>query len=479
MSMDLELYTGKLVYNEVEFSFVFNREKLRLVPPIEKEHEVHMWFMRNLGGHTYTFGNPVYIKDDYLVGQCNETGQKIIFFPGGSNIGRYNSALVVNVDAYIIQEWEREYVDGLRFTSQEIDCIYPTRNAIQLPEWSEDGVISIKTKDFDSTTSQRQSFSVDGRNVSVFFDISRVSSGKISRPPLELHSAMVFEFEETRDYAFILKLWRISRHFIRYLCYRKNVKLVRADILASNGKGKHENFAKLYIVSDNIDNEPEMLERGRYIKQKYINGVEGKILNDIAEDKIYLRHLPETYRVGRTIDAARFVMITAAFEWTFRKNYPNGVEKGEKTIEAENEATAAITKLIEETKGRNKRLKGIYEFLKKLVKSNSLQSEIEQMGKDYCDIIGIFGKRLYSMNGETLVYHDMGLRISKQRNNFAHGNLDKDFIGLSLLDLIYLEYVIYAMQLKEYGVDKISIQEAINDLFGCNLAIKQIVDSKG
>lgn len=101
------------------------------------------------------------------------------------------------------------------------------------------------------------------------------------------------------------------------------------------------------------------------------------------------------------------------------------------------------------------------------------------MGKDYCDIIGVFGKHLYSMNGETLVYHDMGLRISKQQNNFAHGNLDKDFIGLSLLDLIYLECVIYAMRLKEYGGDKISIQEAINDLFGCNLAIKQTVDSKG
>ena len=50
-------------------------------------------------------------------------------------------------------------------------------------------------------------------------------------------------------------------------------------------------------------------------------------------------------------------------------------------------------------------------------------------------------------------------------------NLDKDFIGLSLLDLIYLEYIVYAMQLKEYGVDNKSIQRAINDLFGCLLAL--------
>lgn len=87
-----------------------------------------------------------------------------------------------------------------------------------------------------------------------------------------------------------------------------------------------------------------------------------------------------------------------------------------------------------------------------------MQAEIEQTGKDYADIIDVFGKHLYSMNKETLKYSEMGLRLSQQRNNFAHGNLDKDFIGLSLLDLIYLEYIVYAMQLKEYGVDNKSIK---------------------
>ena len=98
------------------------------------------------------------------------------------------------------------------------------------------------------------------------------------------------------------------------------------------------------------------------------------------------------------------------------------------------------------------------------------------MGKDYADIVHIFGEHLYLINNETLKYNEMGLRLSKQRNNYAHGNLDKDFIGLALLDLMYLEYVVYAMQLNEYGVDKIYIQKAINDLFGCSIAIKDKED---
>lgn len=468
MSIELEVYTGILTYKGIEFSFVFDREELRLIPPKDKDHEVHMWFMKPLGNGAYTFGDPVYIEDDYLIGKCNENYQKIIFLPKRTNIGSYNSVLIVQIEAYIIQEYERDWIDRLGFMSQELDCIYPTSQALESPEWAEDGVVSIKTKDFDNTTSHKQCFSVDGKEASVFFGISRTSSGKIGKPPLELHSEMFFEFEKTNDYVFILKLWRIAKCFIQYLCYRKNVNLSSAEISAPYGDGKHEKFATLHIVNEDVDNEPEILEKRRYIKQEYISGAEGKILNDIAEDRIYLRHLPDTYRTGRSINAARFVMITAAFEWTFKKNYPDGITKKPSTIKAEETATEALNGLVDASKGK---LKGIYRFLRKLIGSNSLQTEIEQMGKDYAEIVDIFGKRLYSMNNETLKYSEMGSRLSQQRNNFAHGNLDKDFIGLSLLDLIYLEYIIYAMQLKEYGVEKISIQRAINDLFGCSIAL--------
>ena len=468
MSIELEVYTGILTYKGIEFSFVFDREELRLIPPKDKDHEVHMWFMKPLGNGAYTFGDPVYIEDDYLIGKCNENYQKIIFLPKRTNIGSYNSVLTVQIEAYIIQKYERDWIDRLGFMSQELDCIYPTSQALESLEWAEDGVVSIKTKDFDNTTSHKQCFSIDGKEASVFFGISRTSSGKIGKPPLELHSEMFFEFEKTNDYAFILKLWRIAKCFVQYLCYRKNVNLSSVEISAPYGDGKHEKFATLHIVNEDIDNEPEILEKRRYIKQEYISGAEGKILNDIAEDRIYLRHLPDTYRTGRSINAARFVMITAAFEWTFKKNYPDGITKKPSTIKAEETATEALNGLVDASKGK---LKGIYRFLRKLIGSNSLQTEIEQMGKDYAEIVDIFGKRLYSMNNETLKYSEMGSRLSQQRNNFAHGNLDKDFIGLSLLDLIYLEYIIYAMQLKEYGVEKISIQRAINDLFGCSIAL--------
>lgn len=102
------------------------------------------------------------------------------------------------------------------------------------------------------------------------------------------------------------------------------------------------------------------------------------------------------------------------------------------------------------------------------MKPDSLQNEIDQVGTD---LIDIFGKQLYGVNDQELIISDMGQRLADQRNHFAHGDLDKDFIGLSLLDLIFLERIIYAMQLKYYGIENKEIQKSINELFHCSFAL--------
>ena len=75
-----------------------------------------------------------------------------------------------------------------------------------------------------------------------------------------------------------------------------------------------------------------------------------------------------------------------------------------------------------------------------------------QIGEDYSDLMDSFGKPLYLLNNVQLKYPEMGERLANQRNDFAHGNLDKDFNGTALLDLLYLSYLIYAMQLRAYPI---------------------------
>jgi len=162
-------------------------------------------------------------------------------------------------------------------------------------------------------------------------------------------------------------------------------------------------------------------------------------------------------------------MIMAAFEWEFRRCFPDGITKSSATISAEDAVYTEIQKLLDCAGNRKERR--LYQFLQRLVKSDSLESEIIHTGKELDAIVGVFGQNLYRWNDQELKYSEMGQRLSSQRNNYAHGNLDKEFIGLSLLDLMYMEYILYAMQLNHYGVSTSNIRHAINDLFHLNCKI--------
>lgn len=471
MSTELEVYSGKLIYKNIEFDFVFDGKKLRLIPPKNRINEVLLWNGEKLAnGTTKIIPSINYLETDYLKGIINETGQTIIFIPDYLPLGSYQfSIIVVSIKAFALFNTININFNQLSFESQEIDYIFPICDAIDNVEWNDNGVFCIKTKTFEETTSDRQVFFVDGHSVSVHFGITRnaaISSN--NNPPLLFRSSMVFEFESTSDILFIIRLWNIAKKFIQYLCYRKNIFIPSINISAPYDDHNLK-ISTMYIIDETSQAEEELIGKGKYISQKYIAGYEGKILNDIAADKLYNRHIPESSSASNHYNAARFVMITAAFEWEFRKSHPNGVERSSASINAENKATDVLNQLINSSTGK---LKSIYKRLLSNIRFDNLQSEIMQTGKDLLDnLMSDIGNYLYSINNSKLNYNEMGDRISKQRNNFAHGNLDMDIIDLSLLDLMFLERVIYAMQLNYWEIPSHNIRHIINDLFNMRLVL--------
>ena len=467
--MNREIYTGNLMYKDIYFTFIYYDGVLKLVPQQGQEYLLE----RELYGDNFVSGilrtYPLYrMEDPFLIGTCNETRQQMVFVTRlGARVSSINAVLHIKIAAYINYRLQRDRIDRMCFRSYELDAIHPVNESFSFdfeePGLSK-GIMSVTAKDFDSTTTEKNVFQIEDKEVAVQFSVTRSSSHKIGEPPLTLSSVMFFEFEATDDFLFIYKLWMIAKQFIQYLCYRKNVYFPEVELSCPVENGLHESFATLYVIQENTENtELDSIRKGRVIQQKYIAGCEGKILTDIANNLMYNRHIPE--KTGQSIDASRFIMITGAFEWEFRRLYPEGVPRSKKNREIEEIAESAIQDLIANSAGR---LKKKYQFLKKLLKSDSLQNEILQVGKDYDDIIGKYGSNLYRLNKFELKYSEMGQRLASQRNHFAHGDLDKDFIGYSLLDLIYMQYIVYAMQLRYYGVSDQNIRRAINELFGLN-----------
>lgn len=459
-----ELVSGKLKYNDVEFTFVFDGKELRLIPPQEESCQTES----DLITISHIMQDPLKIDVPFLKGICYENGHHYIFLTQiGELIGSKNAILFINVLGYIKGRSSIDKICKMSFSSPELNCIYPVNQVLEYncnrKKLSETGVFSIRTSDFASTTTEKKAFIVDEKKVMVYFGISRGFSTKVNKPPVSINSSMSFTFDPTSDYKFIMRLWRIAKEFICFLCYRKNVTWPKTNISIPFEDGKTIQIRNLYITGEHQEEELETLEKGRFIKRQYIESCEELILSDLAQNLLYTRHIPDSYNSGRYINASRFIMITAAFEWEFHRRYPNGVPKKESTVQLEMQAEEEIQKLISTSSGK---LKKKFQFLKKLIKSDSLQTEIIKLGEDFDSIIGEFGHYLYEINNEKLNYNEMGKRIADQRNHFAHGDLDKDFIGTSLLDLMYMEYIVYALQLKKYDVANDDIRKAINDLFG-------------
>lgn len=335
MDVQFEIMTGLLTYRDIEFSFVFDENELRLIPPKDEARVIELeWLMTPIGKGVYTYGKPLQMEKSVLIGRCNENGRKIIFLPQeGTRIGSRNSVLFIEIVAYIVCKIDRDMIDRISFSSPELNFIHPVNKAfnftLNMNTYSDKGVIELSTNDFASTTTDRQEFYVDDKKIYVHFGVSRRISTKIDEAPINLNSSLIFEFDANDDYQFILRLYRIAKSFIQYVCYRKNIQLLKAELSAPYENGKHENFATLYIIEETTIDEPETLKNGRLIKQEHVSGAEGKILSDIASGLIYTRHIPKSYEASRQIDAASFIMITSAFEWEFRRIYPNGVKRSE------------------------------------------------------------------------------------------------------------------------------------------------------
>lgn len=468
------MLTGNLQMMGYEFFFTFDEEKLSLIPDKKMKDEIkYAWFYNKRANGVYTLsGNPKFIDEDYLYGYINETNEIITFLPNKHvQLSENNGIITISLLGYFISNSISPMIGRMAFNSVELNYIYPINQAFEISykPTEHNGKFHINTYDFDSTTTATQKFIVRDTEVEVYFGITRTTSISIENPPLKLTSSMVFIFDETQDYSFILELNRIAKEFLQFLCNRKNVCFNKIQLSNMQGKVGH-----LEDIKPNTELETIPLKNGRYIQQKYISGYEGIILNDIATNNLYLRHLGKSFKDSRVIDAANFVLRTAAFEWEYKRLFSESVLKSDKSKELEEKATNEIDRLIQNSEGK---LKEIYKRLKKSIPSYvSLSQKISKVFEKYGDdILNIFGEHIYKLNGVIFEHSAIGLRMAKQRNNFAHGNLDKDFINESLLDVVFLEQIVLVMQLQHFGIDKTSTKKIINEMFRHNLS-KELIE---
>lgn len=99
MASELKIFSGKCKYKDIDFTFVFDCNELRLIPPADTKDTIQTeWIMTPLVKGVYIKEDPLTMDDPYLTGHCNETNTDFIFITKrGDYISSRNSVLFASV----------------------------------------------------------------------------------------------------------------------------------------------------------------------------------------------------------------------------------------------------------------------------------------------------------------------------------------------------------------------------------------------
>lgn len=407
--------------------------------------------------------DPPNFEGDYLKGINAENGNDVLFktYPGNAQFK--NTQIRIRIQYYI--ELQRdEMISKMSFIGDEINYIYNIDQGIESYGFTEEGTASCKTKSFEETTSPTEYFNVENKEVGIYFAIYRGINFQ-SCHPLNLYSSINLLVDANNDYDFLVYLCYIMKRFLGFLCYRNNIHFNEIALYTQETPKRYRKVGKILFMDERDEIENEKIIKERNITYEAIRGKVGNILQDIEKERLYLRHIPDSHKDSLKIDYSKFIMITAAIEWIFKNLYPEGLRHSNKTLEAQKKVREELENKVTESTGE---IKKQYKFLQKLVGSDSLSQKIVQIGEDYDALLGEMGQYLYRINNlkEEFDYTKIGSRIQNQRNNFAHGNLDKEFEETAALDVIFLEKMIYLLQLSSYDLEDAIIIEQVKRLFG-------------
>lgn len=390
-----------------------------------------------------------------------------------SLVGRsilFNCKYRFKVDKYIVATDAELAVDGITIYGEELNWFYNIRKAYNWSFVDGTGEANVELKEFDKVNEIFE-FYVNGELIKGSLDVSR-NLANMSTTPISLRTALNLRFNVSNDIEFINKLVWIVKNVLSILSYRNNIDMDEIELKRIYEGEKYIKWGNLYL----LDNKKTFSEEETYIRERIIdfdiikNNV-SNLFQIISDGVVYTDHIPHS-SVDRVFTPARFVMITAAFEWEFRHIYGElSTEESEARKDARKELNEFLDKKISaSTKKKKKYFKSYKKFLNN--SDMSLSEKIERVLEEKNDILNIFIKPLFELNGiEDWKYKDIAKRLQIQRNNYAHGNIDKDIDGLVILDLFILEWAIYALILNEVKLSDEDIKRAINKLFKRNVVL--------
>lgn len=464
------MITGLLSFKDKSCVFKLQAEEFILeIEEIEERENIHFSSL------SFLFDNKSknIIQDDLLIGIDFESN-KVIHFNVRTLKQTGGKTYTANLNSYLIFDGAEISFDGLQIQADELNWFHDTRQAYFYSYKPENGEAQLQLANFDETTKDFN-FDFNGVAIEGNLSISRTISNA-SVTPIKLASTLNFFFSETKDLTYPEELIFLAQRLLKFITYRENFNITQITLRKKDEKdGQYFKVGELFIFQYKpVEVENEKNIDKRIIEYPLFEVSFSKLLEKLSRKEIYLKHIPENLKDARNVTSARFIMVTAGFEWEFRFLHEEINRNSEdKYKEQKQEILSFLDDKIKCNTGKNKKFFKSYRSL--ILKSDSSLSEkILWTLSEFDDVLSVFIPRIYNLNdigNEEFKYEKIAERIQTQRNNIAHGNIDQEIDNLYILDFLVLEWLYYAMVLHDIGMSRENIKRSINKLFNRGLAL--------
>lgn len=276
------------------------------------------------------------------------------------------------------------------------------------------------------------------------------------------NNSIVFMSEEKIDYKEILKDIYLINDVVRFMVQCNKVGYFKINLILDNSLIGNVMYCRGIdnYLDDTLSTKINKMLR---ILEPYLEN----IFSLIKKKQLYMAHI-QTNKENTVITPGYFITIMAAFEWECRR-FKVESNRSENSLNDKQQAIDAIQSLInEKTSSKSKKHFKFYQSVIDKLDMN-LSNKIEAVLKRYEEYFSVISQQIYEINKIDVNLKEIALRLQKQRNNFAHGNLDEPIEPLAALDIKPLRELLYVMQLDKCGVNKENIERCFEIAFECEV----------
>lgn len=469
-----ERLIGFVNYDNAEIPFEFNADDfvLNLYPQKELwKKYVHPSYV--FSKHQMDFTKHEWISENRIDGRTS-SGQRIVFSVLGEP-GSYHGFLSFDINWYFCcyDGMDEHNISGFSVKGDTIDSFYTPWIALEQKYEYDEELHTTKivvSSQKGPTVTCGEYMLADTTKATIKTDAYSSAGLGNYEQPIFANSRFITEFSNPVDIDAVIKAFEYTLRFFLYVTYRANVNIRKADLFTMNEKDGHDYLGIIVFSQDELPEKNKDAKR-HLIVYNDLKEKTAKIFNSIKNEDISLQHVCSNYDAKHSYPISRVIMILAAFERVYGSIYGKDTNRSDEYIEIKAKVVELIEELrIKSTGKRKTAAKTLRDYVYN--RDASFSSNTAYALKDCVEIMEPFIKKKYRGEYEDVV-NEISERVGIIRNGVAHCKLDYDLEAIHLTDILVMEELLYAMQLKHVGLTSHECHKAIGRLFNEHIYFKE------